>query len=122
MTAPKLPEGLEPVAWTEKQTMTAIKTAKTWGTVKLTREVGPYDIDVPTFDASLLALAIVAARDVQWDAALQALAAEKDSEIAALKAQLKGWLVANGRGGWIDRLRNQAEAEAIRAAIAKEKQ
>lgn len=116
MTAPKLPEGLEPVAFARKwwaDGEKAVKVNGKWpGKFKLhaVRERQCLPDDAP----------LVRLSDAQ--AALQALAAEKDAEIAALKKQLKSWLVANGRGGWIDRLRNQAEAEAIRAALAKEKQ
>jgi hypothetical protein len=81
VTTPKLPEGLEPVAWTEKHTMAAIRATASFGTVELTREHGPYDINRPSFKCDRLVEAIVAARDVHWQAALQALAAE----IAALR-------------------------------------
>lgn len=41
---------------------------------------------------------------------------ELRQQLTAAQAELRGWIAANSRGGWIDELRNRAEAAERRAA------
>jgi hypothetical protein len=72
MTAPKLPEGLEPVAWIPEYALRYLK-------ARARKSVSVFPDQDNEAESALVLLS-----DAQ--AALQALAAEKDSEIAALKA------------------------------------
>lgn len=54
-------EKLEPVELTEDQVMAAVSKSGCYGTVKMSYESGPYDIDKPTLNATKFARAVLAA-------------------------------------------------------------